>query len=974
MVYSSSKQSFSLTAKPTALVAGGAGFVGSFLCQSLLFQGCRVIAVDNLSSGKKSNLSLCWHHKDFSFFHHDITKPFPENFFADYIFHVAGMENRPGAKLQHLLVNSQGTQQLLILAQRCGAKFLLASTASIPAVQGRIFSKITGHVTDQKKLASARAFAEQLVVEFCRKQGDARIVRLGQLYGPRMDLTGAGEVETIFAHYLVQKQPVKVFAEKHVCPLFISDAVFGVMKLMFSVSSVPGHVYELNGSEEVSLYDLCHRVGKAVGQRCRLDFLSGSRKNEAELKQSTSKLSFRWEPVVSLDEGIRRTFDFFSRQLVVDETKTEPVAALPAETTREYSSPAQPKKNISSRTRSRPLKTVIRRVKPVVSTKLSLRTVKALVPLGLFLFLAVSPLVPLLVKTGLTVWHGWQSYRSYQAENFDQWVSRAEKAYRWSQGLEQEAERVIQLVPWLEQEIDLSREAWYIRRFAYLNTQAAQLSLELQQWNTVIFQGSDGGVLETASLEAGLEKIWWELAYLESDLNQAGTLPLGLQWLEGRTGFRLTPAKLAQFRLILHQAKEMVPLLPQLLGFEGEKTYALLLQNNMELRPTGGFIGSFGLVTFTGGRMADLEIYDVYDADGQLKGHIEPPAPIREYLNEASWFLRDSNWDPNFPTSAQRASWFLEKSMGRSVDGVVGINLFFVEELLAQLGPIQLADYQEEVTSDNVFWLAEKYAETDFFPGSKEKKDFLGSLVRAVLGRLEQGEVKAILALVRTISTAGEQKEIAFFFQDEATQRLFGTFNWDGSLRTPVCFDPVGCRLDYLQVVEANVGVNKVNYYLEREMNLTVRLDQPAVVDHQLQIVYRNTSGMDDLYGGDYKNYLRLYLPLGTVIEEARVNGAAVPEDEITATIEAGKTVIGFLVITPAGGERKVEIRYSQSAPQERGYTLLWQRQSGSDRSPFMVTGFVDSSEMPSLLVGAEVADEGFWHQGVLERDFWLGF
>jgi hypothetical protein len=80
--------------------------------------------------------------------------------------------------------------------------------------------------------------------------------------------------------------------------------------------------------------------------------------------------------------------------------------------------------------------------------------------------------------------------------------------------------------------------------------------------------------------------------------------------------------------------------LPSILGKDGIKTYLILFQNNMELRPTGGFIGSYGLATFDSGRLTDLTINDVYSADGQLNGHVEPPAPIKDYLGEANWWLQ----------------------------------------------------------------------------------------------------------------------------------------------------------------------------------------------------------------------------------------------------------------------------------------------------------------------------------------------
>lgn len=95
----------------------------------------------------------------------------------------------------------------------------------------------------------------------------------------------------------------------------------------------------------------------------------------------------------------------------------------------------------------------------------------------------------------------------------------------------------------------------------------------------------------------------------------------------------------------------------------------------MELRSTGGFIGSFAVLSFENGKLYDMPIYDVYDADGQLKGHVEPPKPIKNILGEANWYLRDSNFDPDFPTSARRAEWFMKKTLNLDLDGTIAVNV-----------------------------------------------------------------------------------------------------------------------------------------------------------------------------------------------------------------------------------------------------------------------------------------------------------
>jgi Protein of unknown function (DUF4012) len=172
--------------------------------------------------------------------------------------------------------------------------------------------------------------------------------------------------------------------------------------------------------------------------------------------------------------------------------------------------------------------------------------------------------------------------------------------------------------------------------------------------------------------------------------------------------------------------------LPAFLSVDGKKTYAVLFQNNMELRPGGGFIGSYGLLTLDKGKIVDFTIHDVYDADGQLKGHIEPPFPIRRYLPSAHWYLRDSNFDVDFLKNASQVAFFLQLETNQPVDGVIGVDLSFVKALIAASGSVFVPSYKETVTADNFFLLTEDHAEKNFFPGSTQKKRFSGKSFRCI--------------------------------------------------------------------------------------------------------------------------------------------------------------------------------------------------------------------------------------------------
>src|SRR5258706_13230411 len=130
----------------------------------------------------------------------------------------------------------------------------------------------------------------------------------------------------------------------------------------------------------------------------------------------------------------------------------------------------------------------------------------------------------------------------------------------------------------------------------------------------------------------------------------------------------------------------------------------------MELRPGGGFIGSYGLLTVDKGKIISFSIHNVSEADDQLKGHIEPPFQIRRYLNQQHWHLRDSNFDVDFLKDASQVAYFLQLETGQQIDGVIGLDLSFVKLVIQALGNVTVPEYAETITSDNFFQAAQSHA------------------------------------------------------------------------------------------------------------------------------------------------------------------------------------------------------------------------------------------------------------------------
>ncbi|MDP3954920.1 MAG: DUF4012 domain-containing protein [bacterium] len=398
---------------------------------------------------------------------------------------------------------------------------------------------------------------------------------------------------------------------------------------------------------------------------------------------------------------------------------------------------------------------------------------------------------------------------------------------------------------------------------------------------------------------------------------------------------------LPEWRSLLWQGNELVGITPKILASKERKTYLLLFQNNMELRPTGGFIGSFGLVTFEKERLLDFEIMDVYSADGQLRGHVDPPAKLKEFLGQENWYLRDSNWDPDFTTSAMRAQWFLEKEIGRKVDGVISLDLFVAQRFLKTYGEVNLPDYNEKINERNFFERAQYHNEVGFFPGTTSKKDFLGAVSRAIFERLKNAKTEELAKTGMDVLTSLEEKDILLYVDESEAMKVFSKYNWDGGIKNVKCNPPAGgekakCFVDYLMMVEANVGVNKANYFLERDLEIKTKINPDGRVEKKLTINYKNNSPSETFPGGSYKNYLRLYVPQESVIQECMIGDL---ECQIEETSEHSRTVFGFLVQVPVGKRQRVEVAWTLPGAFGQGqYRFFLQKQPGTRNDKLLVS------------------------------------
>jgi hypothetical protein len=417
---------------------------------------------------------------------------------------------------------------------------------------------------------------------------------------------------------------------------------------------------------------------------------------------------------------------------------------------------------------------------------------------------------------------------------------------------------------------------------------------------------------------------------------------------------------------LLRSGVDFAQVAPQLLGADRPRTYLIILQNEDELRPTGGFISAAGRVTLAAGKILTLTVTDAYQMDDFTKPYGDPPPPLWDIMGSQLWLFRDSNWSPDFPTAARQAIELYTYTQGGTLDGVIALNQNVVEALLAGLGALTIDAAQPPLTAQTIraymrgAWAPAGQADT--WAWYAQRKNFIGRVMQAMLDRvlthpseINWGE------LSRALHAVLNSHDLLITLTDPALNAPLRETGWDGALP--------GVRGDFLMIVDANLGFNKANSLIDEAFTYTVQLhpDRSATGDLALAYTQRGTpaagcphvvpvynlSATYDLLAQQcYWNYRRVLAPAGaTLIDATRhptrpgelITGGISAGDTATSS-DLGKTVFSTLLIVERGQSLASRLRYAlpigtlQPDGARSLYRLHVQKQAGAGHWPLTIT------------------------------------
>ena len=378
-----------------------------------------------------------------------------------------------------------------------------------------------------------------------------------------------------------------------------------------------------------------------------------------------------------------------------------------------------------------------------------------------------------------------------------------------------------------------------------------------------------------------------------------------------------------------------VNLIQEILGFTEPKYYLLLFLNNTELRPGGGFIGSYGVIKIDKGMPEILktdgtEFLDYSSNDAILP---EPPQPLKDYLSVKKWYLRDSNWSPDFKLSSEHSLDLYKKEGGSEADkisGVIGFTPTIIAELLKFTGPVKVGTL--ELNDKN--FLEQVQYQVEYGYGEqglprRERKDILGDLAKVVLDKVKIDFILHWSKYYDLWQKMVTQKQIMMYATDPSLQTAFADAKWSGEMRPSAG--------DYLLWVDANLGALKTDWILKRDLSYNIRPATSGQFIATAKMHYEH-EGSFDWRTTRYRTYARVYVPAGSKLIKAvgamKTDRSTVP-GTVDQGVENGRQWFGaFIAIEPGKiGELTFEYYLPPSVVDQiknGDYSLLVQKQLGT--------------------------------------------
>ncbi|WKZ31511.1 MAG: DUF4012 domain-containing protein [Candidatus Dojkabacteria bacterium] len=916
-----------------SVVIHGANDFGYKLSRTLAEQGSRVIVVDNFNKDSKNwvtklkRLERC----DFVDFQ-GIEELFTTLGRFDYLFYLQNqyLNNTTEFNSTQFLAESNNLNIVLKNAQKYKAKVSLVTTVHFNKIAIENSFRNKDYHPSPYSAEEIQKYSETVTAEFHDKSKlNVRILRLGALLGDKYHTTEDKELSTLI-HEGVTKSEIVIQGEGLTNHYLVhpEDAVYGILKLTFT-GETNGEVITLAQERPLTTLSIAYKLLELNVSATKIKFAK-SKDNDFLFQEIYTPAPFATE------YG-------WSAQRTIDESFTEAIKALYKAENKKWDIEKDREIEIESAAEADKIKT--KHTAKVEKTSLGRFFDKILSPfralfakiggneldvfnfrniafftvgvilLGLVSYFFITPVAVLGIDGYRIARNTKQTYAQIQELDFEGAEETVNSMSNDFERVETSTKRLewVFIVTRQEELYKNVNQLLFATGYALQGAEDMVSALEpfamyMKEFEPAV---SFGGENRTNPVEYTqyLEQMKENRSKLETasyNLTLASSIVDSLEIQEFPKAIQ---PRVAELKSMNREASELITpfqktliFLPELLGSEGRQRYLILLQNPSELRSTGGWLSSYAILGIENGQVRQLDVDDIYNLDGQLSladKSYSAPEDMQEALDIDEWSMSTSNWSPHFPTTAENAKFFIQESgKAYEVDGVIALDVTFIQMLLEKWGGIEVQGEDEEVTADNLY--SKIFAIHDeFTPGSRQKATFIANLADAVLKKVISSGSDGYRDMSEVFLQALDQKNILITLNNREANQYFSDQGWSGTITEGYVGTPIP--------VEWNWGANKANLYLEKTHSLNMDIKNEDTVNYTYVLAVKNESEEDKYPEGEYRNWFRVYLP-----ENADVKSViGFDDDDYTVYLEDRFTVVAGWFTTEIQSTNQVEVNYT---------------------------------------------------------------
>lgn len=909
---------------PVSLLIHGGNRTGYLITKTLIEQGCHVIIIDNYNSQTSKYITELKGSPLVDFFEFKGL----ENLFKgikrfDYIFYFLNnaLQSREYDS-KEFIRESNYLEESLKNAKKHNAKFSLISSL-------RLNRELANRVNNLKMASPSpysgmelQKYCETLAAEFRDKTNlNIRILRLGTVLGK-----GVLRIDNDTLHELVkdatQKPQITIKGEGLDIHNIIdeNDAVYGILKLTFS-DKTRGEVVTLANKNNYTTLSIAYKLLELNTESQSIKFVENPDRDfviQDLYVPAPHASKYGWIQQATLEETmidqIHTYYDDISKDwdydIGVNKKSSENVKTSKTKLGRFFDKLFAPVKRIFERREQRKEK---KEIKPEQILKTGIITV-VLVALTYFL---IYPLISISLglifisanskdlKESLMSMSAYDSEKKViQIQNNVERMTAGLQNLRWAfilLGKDSLYTNTTQLLSGSEYAANGAQDMLQATQplFEYIQNFQPAISLGSSVPTTTREYTTYLNDIENNSYK--INEAAYKISLAEGILNQVNinTFPQ-----VGRDKISEIKDTITSLNTTTQTFKDILTFLPDVLGASQRQRYLILLQNESELRSTGGWLTSYGVVGVEGGQIKELFVDDIYNADGTLKVQgktYTAPKSMQQALGITTWPFSLINWYPDLTeTEVSAEPYISDLGKGNDLDGVITIDVAFIQKLLQKWGGIEVPGESELITSDNLYSKIFEMHES-FTPGSTQKATFLADLANQIITKVLSMNTGELSSLAEIFEESLNEKHLQATFKNTNAYNFFNKKEWAGSLDSRYGEAPIA--------IDWNWGGNKANLYLAKNYNLNINIKDADTIDFTYSITTENTSKTTTYPEGNYTNYQRIYIPAN-----ATLLSASGFEGNIFNTIkESGFKVIGGWFNVPIQTTKTLEISYRLS-------------------------------------------------------------